>query len=71
MINPIAQTRVTIFMHLSIVSAFISSGTLGGEEWGFDQTSDQISHHLDMSVKWLNPLLTFVPDKGYMGIWFF
>ena len=33
-------------MHLSIVGPTIPPGAEGGEWWGFDQTSDQISHHL-------------------------
>ena len=33
-------------MHLSIIGPTIPPGAEGGEWWGFDQTSDQISHHL-------------------------
>ena len=33
-------------MPLSIVGPTIPPGAEGGERWGFDQTSDQIPHHL-------------------------
>ena len=42
-------------MHLSIVSPTIPPGAVGGEGWGFDQTSDQIPQHLDRSGDQMHP----------------
>ena len=40
------NNNLPIVMHLSIVGPTIPPGAEGGEWWGFDQTSHQISHHL-------------------------
>ena len=47
-IQSVFLTFEVCILHLSIVSPTIP-GALDGEVWGFDQASDQISHHLDRS----------------------